>query len=204
MSEPNSLKSKDLPLVELKLPQDRWPCFNSLLRHGFYVQAPGGISLQQILNQEFNIPLDYLQNRVQTIFLDACPVDDLDKAYPEAWSVLALSSAMPGLVGATMRKGGYFAALRESISHKEQTAAKGQQELPLQIKLFNFLASELAENFLSRGIFMDNRSLLEFMQQQGSSFWAPPAKIFLQGREVDWAELESHLQKHGQTGLQVH
>ena len=33
---------------------------------------------------------------------------------------LALSAAMPGLVGATMRRGGYFAGLRANISHRDQ------------------------------------------------------------------------------------
>ncbi|MFO8032755.1 MAG: hypothetical protein R6U22_09450 [Desulfohalobiaceae bacterium] len=203
MPEPISLENSDLPLVEMRLPRERWSGLNSLLRQGFYVRVPGGLSLQQVLNQEFGISREYLQDRVQTIFLDSSPVDELEKAYPRAWSVVALSSAMPGLVGATMRKGGYYAALRGDISYQGQAAAKGQQELPLQIKLFNFLAPELAENFLSRVIILDNSPLLEFVQLQGSSFWAAPANILLQGREVDRAELEDNLQKHGQTGLQV-
>ncbi|MFP4587959.1 MAG: hypothetical protein ACLFM3_07935 [Desulfohalobiaceae bacterium] len=204
MPEPSSLQYKELPLVELSLPRDRWDNFNCLLRQGFYVLVPGGLSLQQILNAEFGISVDYLQDRVQTIFLDSSPVDDPEKAYPKAWSVLALSSAMPGLVGATMRKGGYYAALRGSISYQGQAEKASSQDLPLQIKLFNFLAPELAENFLPRGIVLQNRSLLELIKQQGSSLWASPAKIFLQGREVDRAELEGHLQKQGQTRLQVH
>lgn len=203
MPESTSLEYSDLPLVEMRLPKDRLANFNSLLRQGFYVLVPGGMSLQQILLQEFDIPQDYLQHRVQTIFLDSNPVDDLEQAYPRDWSVLALSSAMPGLVGATMRKGGYYSALRGSISYQGQAAVEGQQDLSLQVKLFNFLAPELAGNFLCRGIFLENSRLLECLQQQASSFWAPPAKLFLQGRQIDWAELESRLQKQGQTALQV-
>ena len=65
------------------------------------------------------IPAEYVENRIQTIFLDGKAVDDLGEAKVRDGSILALSAAMPGLVGATLRRGGAFASLRRSITFSE-------------------------------------------------------------------------------------
>lgn len=194
---------RDLPLVSMQMPRQRWNSLNSLLHQGFYVFVSSGLSLHEIMVREFKIPEDYIQDRIQTVFMDCCPVDDLQHAYPGPGSSLALSIAMPGLAGATMRKGGYYALLRNSISHEPDNLKQAAASIPLQIKLFNFLAGELAEYFLGRGVFFENKVLKDFVQQQEQNFWAPPARVFLQDKPAKVQDLESQLSNAGYTGLQV-
>ncbi|NJL58424.1 MAG: hypothetical protein HC887_00995 [Desulfobacteraceae bacterium] len=62
--------------------------------------------MQTLLCDILEIPKDYVLNRISTIFLDGKPVDCLDTAFVRNHSVVSLSAAMPGLVGAVMRRGG--------------------------------------------------------------------------------------------------
>ena len=91
--------------------------FLKLTERGFKLQIKTGLNIRELLCQHLSISEDYVDNRIQTIFLDGKPVDDVDTASLENGSRLALSAAMPGLVGITFRKGGFYAALRETISY---------------------------------------------------------------------------------------
>jgi uncharacterized protein (DUF2164 family) len=67
-------------------------------------------------------------------------------------STLALSAAMPGLAGATFRKGGKYAGLRAGITDT-LSEARAQTETGLvTVRLFNFIAAELGPLFLKQGI----------------------------------------------------
>ena len=66
-----------------------------------------------------------------------------------AW--LALSAAMPGLVGATLRRGGTYAAMRAAITRAAERGAAAAREEPLvRVKLFNLLIDELGPLLLAR------------------------------------------------------
>ncbi|MFC1662292.1 hypothetical protein ACFL3S_12715, partial [Gemmatimonadota bacterium] len=77
-------------------------------------------------------------------------------------AVLALSGAMPGLVGATMRRGGYYSRMREGISHSGSDAAggtaageaeeadRGGEGNLVIVKLFNRPLADLAETLAAR------------------------------------------------------
>ena len=79
----------------------------------------------------------------------------MDSAWVENGSKLALSAAMPGLVGVTFRKGGFYASLRNTITYSktEASVVKGDGEIVL--KLFNMVAKELGPAFLENGIRID-------------------------------------------------
>ena len=51
--------------------------------------------------------------------LDGKPVDDIGAALVQDGSTLALSAAMPGLVGATLRRGGAYSSFRSAITYHE-------------------------------------------------------------------------------------
>jgi len=60
-----------------------------------------------------------VKHDIKVLFLDYSPVDDLDAAIIKDGAILALSAAMPGLVGAAMRKDG-LSWMRTSITYHEQ------------------------------------------------------------------------------------
>lgn len=120
--------------------------FRALLQRGVGISGSAGTKVREFLQGILGIDPSYVEEKLQTVFLDGHPVDDLDRAVVRPGPVLALSAAMPGLAGATMRRGGYYAPLREGITHGEGTATEGNGEKGVVVvKLFNRPLADLAE-----------------------------------------------------------
>ncbi len=149
--------------------------FLSLLQRGGGLEAGLGVGVREFLCRELGVDEAYVSERVTTVFLDAKPVDDLDVAVLREGSVLALSGAMPGLVGAVMRRGSYYAAFRESISHGGLAAGEndggGKERIRIRLKLFNLVLAELGPGILERGVFVPGSWLLEVLPEVGDEFW---------------------------------
>lgn len=143
----------------LRIASDQLSTFFPYLQRGVTVPAQTGCTLRSLLCEQFAIPADYVTGRITTIFLDNKPVDDLDRALIRPGARVTLSAAMPGLVGAVMRRSGFYAALRAGISHAErqETAEKGEGRVTL--KLFNLLLSEVGPVVLARGIVLKRREV---------------------------------------------
>ena len=87
-------------------------------------------------------------------------VDDLESAELRPGSTLTLSAAMPGLVGATLRKGGFYSAMRSEISWKAGGDASERHDGPpstIRLKLFNTVLREIGPTVLRRGVLVDRR-----------------------------------------------
>ena len=147
------------------------PSFLGLVRSGFATQVMVGCSLQELLCNQLGIDEDYLQNRVQTIFLNNSPVDDIAAATVTDGATISLSAAMPGLNGAVMRRGGLLASLRHSISHQPDNVCIEQDCGQIKLKLFNLIAKEIGPDFLARGILAKGRDLAEVLARQTPRFW---------------------------------
>lgn len=148
-----------LDTVTLKLPWDRLSLFFPMLQRGVEVVAELGRPLKEFLCVQLGIDEEYVTGRITTIFLDNHPVDDLERALLREGSRLTLSAAMPGLVGATMRRSGFYAAFREGISHAESGLQFKEGEGTIRLKLFNLLLPELGPLVLSRGILVGRDQL---------------------------------------------
>jgi hypothetical protein len=106
------------------------------------VETQGGRSIKYLLCETYDVDEDYLKNRINTLFLDGKPVDDMKATTVNIGSTVALSAAMPGLVGATLRKKGSLANLRSSISYNDKSATvETIQAGRVGIKLFNMIAT---------------------------------------------------------------
>jgi hypothetical protein len=105
---------------------------SALFQRGVLVPVTAGTRLTDFLLISLEIPRADLEERVQTIFLDGRPVDDPATAVMGPGSVVALSASLPGLVGATMRKGGTYASLRSSISHTEAAREEHGRQVGLR------------------------------------------------------------------------
>lgn len=145
--------------------------FHPLLQAGFTVEAQVGIPMQQLLQEVFRVDLDYLENRLQTMFLNGRPVDAPKETVVENDAVIALSAALPGLVGATMRRSGRYAALRDSISAVTTRHSSAACPGRITVKLFNVTAKELGPHFLQRGILLKGPDLHQFLHGIAPSFW---------------------------------
>jgi hypothetical protein len=145
---------------------------------------------------------EYVTDRIQTLFLDGKPVDDVEKAVVRDGATLALSAAMPGLAGATLRRGGFFSGMRSQISyHKEQeTGFRGKGTV--RIKVFNLLAQELGPKLLGQGVRIEGSLLNDFFDRQTGGFWEGCRSATLDGEdlalgkmsEIRWTESPVFLQ----------
>jgi hypothetical protein len=105
------------------------------------------------LTEELRLDPRFVAERITTVFLDGQVVDRLDDAVLHDGALLALSGAMPGLVGATLRRGGAYAAMRSEITHRPGAASgQGPREPLVRVKLFNLLIAELGPALLARGV----------------------------------------------------
>ena len=166
------------------------------------VNAQVGSTIKSLLCQQFGLSPEYLENRIQTIFLDGKPVDNVDSATVKQGSTVALSAALPGLAGATLRRGGYYAPMRSQISHREEAAPEPHHEGMIFLKLFNLLLKELGPSFLKRGIWVKGKDLSDLFKRQPDDFWAGYKGAKLDGekidlktlKEINWADTHGFLQ----------
>ena len=128
--------------------------FYQLLSTGFIIHAQTGCSVKELLCGQLGIQDDYLEERIQTIFLDHKTVDDAGSAIIKPGSKLALSAAMPGVLGATLRKGGWYAPMRRQISQDKDMPSDLHKKGEVTIKLFNLIVRELGPLFLEQGIWV--------------------------------------------------
>lgn len=139
---------------------------------GVFMDVPVGITIMELLTKEWGFSGEFAENRIQTVFLDGKPVDDPKTAKVRDGSVLAFSSAMPGLVGATLRKGGVLAGLRSGISYfpdKEKKAQDTGRVCRIMVKLFNQMIKEMGEKLLKTGFLAPCTSLPDTMKHSGNS-----------------------------------
>lgn len=149
--------------------------FFPLLQQGFNVEIAAG-NIQDVLCRICDMDPEKLRGLIQTVFLNGKPVDDMEKAFIQNGDCLALSAAMPGLVGATMRSGGVLAGFRRTISHRSSQIQSNPESGVLTIKLFNLLIKEVGPRLLQQGILVE----LEDFRNLLSSF-----------SEADWNDCET-------------
>ena len=182
------------PHIELELAANDVPELFGLLQRGFIVsEIRPGSSLASFLTERLGLSHEYIHGHISTIFLDGMPVDDLDSAVIRKGATLALSSALPGLVGATMRQGGALASLRNSITYRATAADLGDSsdgDIFLHLKLFNIVMHELGPSFLQQGVLVKRSELREFLDAR-LDLLQKCGRILLDGRPVAAGKLSS-------------
>ena len=187
--------------IHLHFIKDPIAAFFPLIQKGFYLEIVTD-NLQKLLCQTCSLSQEEVKNRIQTIFLNGKPVDDIATATVRDNDCLALSAAMPGLVGATMRSGGVLASFRHSISHRperEQSCVPGGV---LLIKLFNLLIREIGPLFLRHGILVNSNDLSDFLISQAKMLKDDCTKARLNAQPIkpdtlismDWPEKPGFIQ----------
>lgn len=175
--------------VRMILPIDQLPAFFPLLQQGVWLRAQVGCSVMSLLTGQFGVDHDYIIERITTLFLDGKAIDAPETSYVKDGATLALSSAMPGLVGATMRRGGHLAAMRGAITYQAQQHEESRAGL-IKVKLFNMVMAELGTNFLAHGIQLSRDELGTFLAEQDDGFWQSFGTIILNGRQIDPVRLK--------------
>lgn len=145
--------------------------FLPILGEGILLKGLGGETVEDFLLKAGAVSPVYLKERVQTVFLNGKALDDFSAAQVADGDCLALSAAMPGLAGAVLRRGGFYAAMRQQISHEAQTQTAAAGEISVILKLFNMVARELGPEFLKQGVLVSGDQLRNFVERQGRWAW---------------------------------
>lgn len=160
-------KVRVMPLTNLSLVAEPklFERFLLLLQKGVKVTARVGSTVGSFLCEDLGLSPEYVDKRIQTLFLNGKAIDNPDSSHIKEDSTLALSAAMPGLLGATLRKGSYYARMRNEISYQEQGEGTTVHQGFLLLKLFNLLPAEIGPAVLARGIWLKGEDLNQFLKE---------------------------------------
>jgi hypothetical protein len=197
-SEPNQNRTVTLCLTVEK---DRVAAFLPLLSKGFMVKTKVGCSVRELLCGQLGLSGDYLEHRLQTIFLDGKAVDNVRAALVGQDSTLALSAAMPGLAGASLRRGGAYASMRHQITHAKNVKKEIVNDGTILLKLFNLVAGDIGPMFLIQGIWISGKSIQDFFRKVPDHFWAGCRAVEIDGMHkkvdqlahIDWRQQQVFL-----------
>ena len=148
------------------------PLFFQLMGHGFYLDVQTGCSVKELLCNQLGIHEDYLAQRIQTIFLNFKVVDDVNSAIVSEDATMALSGAMPGLVGSILRSGGVYAPMRSQISHEQTKSVSLLKNGRITLKLWNLVVKELGPTFLQQGIWIETEECKSFIERHSDALEA--------------------------------
>jgi len=157
--------------ITLSASEDSLKGLLPLLQHGVEVAVDPGLTVSSLLTEHYSIDSLYAKHFISTIFLDGKPVDDPGSATLRDGATLALSGAMPGLVGAVLRSGSVLGSFRHSITHHDDGADGGAGRVTLRVKLFNRVMRETGAAFLFRGITLPRALLADHLAGMDESFW---------------------------------
>ncbi len=157
--------------------------FFLLLQQGVKIRRRVGCSVEVFLRQEIGAVPKTIE-KIQSIMLDGKPVDDIGSSLLHDGSTLALSAAMPGLVGATLRRGGAYSSFRSAITYHETEKTFAPGEGWVSLKLFNLLMAELGPDLLITGVLLRTSDLLGFMTERAEEF-RQGCSATLDGKPID-------------------
>ena len=186
------MKAQPRTTLSFKLDKAIYSPFSHLLQKGFLVETLTGSTIKNLLCEHFKVEENYLEDRITTIFLDGKPVDDVDKAMVKDGSVLALSAAMPGLVGSAFRRGGILAAFRSGITYQqEDTISDSDSVAVVTIKLFNLLVGELGPVFLKKGIIVNREDVIHVLDDRGNTSGSLVRCVKMGKKEMPYEQLSA-------------
>ena len=162
MTMSSKCKAKAAPAISLAVAGESLDKFTTLLQSGIFIHVHQGETIGGLLSSLPGFSEEYITTRIQTIFVDGLPADDLAQEFVKKETVLAVSAAMPGVAGAIFRKGGIHAALRTGTA-RQTTSTSVQTILTVRLKLFNVIAKERGKELLTRGCFIQADSLKKFL-----------------------------------------
>ncbi len=162
MKQPEAQQVRIAPLL-LTVDRKALAGLFALLQRGFWLELQVGVTVNELLLGQLGLSADYVSGCISTVILNGKPVDDLDAAVVEHGATVALSGAMPGLMGAVLRSGSILASFRSTISHREGDPARHAGTGRVRFKLFNRVMKELGPTFLQRGILLEPGPLAELI-----------------------------------------
>ncbi len=176
-------------IIRFRLKANWISTFSQLLQQGIMVRVQAGCSIKKLLGEQLGLNPEYVDREIRTIFLDGKAVDDLEKSILSNGSILALSGAMPGLAGASLRRAGPLASFRSQITHRDHDGALLAGEGMIVLKLFNSLIEDLGPALLEKGVYMSKEKFKNFMKSLPEKFWTGVQETERNGQKVRFDQI---------------
>lgn len=192
-----------MPRIVLDLKESLSSRFAGLFSKGVIVSGRTGCCLRDFVCEQLGVPEPYLEQRIQTIFLNGKAVDDYRTAIVSDGASLALSAAMPGLVGAVFRRGGFYAGLRNTVTHQNDGSAACAMDGAVTVKLFNLTVKELGPLLLENGVRVGGKDLQGLLMQFAEDFRSGCRQALLDDRPIPLDELITRLPALDHVELQI-
>ena len=173
------------PCLELEVSPEMLPGFASLLQHGVLYPIERPIPLLSFLLSLPGFSADYIEENLQTIFINGVAADSLTQEMVDGTTV-ALSAAMPGLAGAIFRRQGIHGSLRsKQLSDEVHETSEGGL---LTLKFFNSIALDRVEDLLAGGVQISGKALKNFAGTRAHLF-EPPVELILDNQKLSYPDL---------------
>ncbi|MGB9618588.1 MAG: hypothetical protein ACPL7J_14810 [Desulfomonilaceae bacterium] len=188
MNAPTTADKPDMPQpirIRLVGPVRLAQSFGELFQKGFLIEVEEGATVREVVTGPMQVDAQYLDSRINTIFLNGHTVDNVDVSRVEGGTVLSLSASMPGFVGAALRKGGFYAVMRADITHAQNNHYAAGRPAQIIVRLYNMVARELGPGFLARGVWFWRSDLLEFLSGRSEAFWRACDHIAVDDQEIE-------------------
>ena len=198
------------PSVEMTIivAQSRLSLIRLVFGYGIQFETPAGTRVSDFLQQALCTDADYIENRIQTLFMDGRAVDDPESEEIHNPCTLAVSAAMPGVFGAAFRKQGTYSGLRQhcsQIRQNQENSVKQGRIVAVTVKCFNQVAADLGDDLLEAGVVMDLKDFLDFWARQGSILEKDNPEVQINHTKIHAGEVTAALcQKTGTLRIQIH
>ncbi|MCF8110736.1 MAG: hypothetical protein K9J85_04525 [Desulfobacteraceae bacterium] len=157
--------------LKLTVPKKMISFMRLLISRGIRLETRPGISVKEFLKTVLPADENYLENSIQTIFMNGHAVDDPVQTLITGPCTIALSAAMPGVFGAAFRKKGIYSGMRAGYlqnSSGDENNFNGET-VPVTLKCFNQVAEDLGNTLLENGVTMDIKDF--------ENFWKPEKNV---------------------------
>jgi len=155
------------------------------LQKGFYISSNEGKTVYSFLTDTCGMSETYISEKIKTVLIGGGPVDDIFNTEIKDGGTCAISGAMPGIVGAMMRIGSPYAAMRESITVKPHKSAESGKNIIIELKLFNVILSDMGIHFLKQGILLNRGRVFEFFKMRREEIYSDCREILLNDSPVE-------------------
>jgi hypothetical protein len=160
--------------------------FLRVLAKRFKLKVRNGLSIQEMLTEQYGLTPDYIDDRIKCVFLNGAPGDDLSQLTLEDGSTLALCDAIGGLAGCTMRRDTpHLRTMRSVSAHELKRKGVTEGQGMIDVKLFNRMVRELGPVFLEKGIWIGAAELEAFLNGFPRDFWRECRSVEVNGQRKE-------------------
>lgn len=158
----NAVELAAIPNICFQPKGDCQDKFATLLQSGVYLETVTGKPILDVLKTLPGFTDEYIDEEIQTIFINGTAIDDVHAPLTEDQTIIALSASMPGLSGAIFRKNSIHSPLRSV--QQEMDADFKEDRITVKVKMFNSIARDQAKMVFEQGATLLTRSLLDYIQ----------------------------------------